>query len=163
MNKSEKAKLNEIYKTYGLKREHIHVGDDYKIINRAGISTIKYSLGIDIQFTLVHQEGATIVTMHGLGVVSKPLLIEGPNKTEDFGEVSPKNNTFRFPVAVAKKRCESRIVLELAGLHGEYMGEDEIDHQPKGNISNDATKTTDVTLKLIDEAKSDTGGRRRRR
>ena len=51
------------------------------------------------------------------------------NNTETFGEVSPRNNDFNYPIAIAQKRAESRLILELAGLtESGWMSEDEIDN-----------------------------------
>lgn len=48
-------------------------------------------------------------------------------KVITFGECTPKNNHNAYPVAMAEKRALDRAILKLAGIHGDFYSEDEMD------------------------------------
>ena len=50
---------------------------------------------------------------------------------ESFGEVSPLNNDFEYPVAVAEKRAVDRAVLKALGIHGKYYSDVEMPPAPR--------------------------------
>ncbi|HUN55897.1 MAG TPA: hypothetical protein VMU29_12135 [Smithella sp.] len=75
---------------------------------------------------------------------------------ESLGEVSPLNNTFKeFPISVAEKRAESRVVLNLLGLYSQnWRGEYEIDEQVKAEQmiqkrQENTKKQEEITLKAL--------------
>ena len=160
LSKAEKKQLNSIYADYALTRDNIFIDEKtgFKIINRSGIGLMKKMLMADIKYELVHQHMDS-ATIHGKGFAQNAptaQVIVGM-QVEDFGEASPQNNTFQYPVAVAKKRCESRIVLELAGLYGEgYRGQDETDHQPEKKLSKSGEKAVNATIEAIDKRRPQT-------
>jgi len=43
-----------------------------------------------------------------------------------FGEVSPDNNDFPYPVAVAEKRAVDRVILKALGIHGTVYSDQEL-------------------------------------
>lgn len=153
LTQAQRDRLNAICKRFRLNaREHVTVTDDFKIINRAGIGRIRDLERIEINYKLEYQF-EKYVTIHGTGRrKGVPDVDDGelPMIYEDYGETSPENCTFKFPVAVAKKRCESRIVLEMVGLYSEgFRGQDEMENQPipkKSNVQKDGGKATQATL-----------------
>ena len=144
-----RKKLNEIFKKYKLNRsQHTFESDSFTIITRVGIKTIQQKEGIQLKYHLVYQDKTTVTVL-----VSG--YFEG-KEYQTYGEASPQNNTFLFPVAVAQKRAESRIILEMVGLY-DYMGEDEIQNQPVdprklvGN-SDKGKAAADKTFELMQNA-----------
>jgi hypothetical protein len=60
-----------------------------------------------------------------------------------FGEVSPLNNDFNFPVAVAEKRAADRAILKALGIHGNVYSDEEL-----SNIQHNVNANTGVDLNL---------------
>ena len=50
-------------------------------------------------------------------------------KYYSLGEVSPQNNRFSYPVAMAEKRAVDRAVLKALGIHGEVYSDVELDNR----------------------------------
>lgn len=49
-----------------------------------------------------------------------------------IGEAAPSNNKNSYPYAMAEKRAKDRVILKLAGLHGDVYSEDEADAFQEG-------------------------------
>lgn len=64
-------------------------------------------------------------------------------KVFSFGEVSPLNNDFSFPVAVAEKRAADRAILKALGIHGNVYSDEEL-----SNIQHNVNANTGVDLNL---------------
>ena len=128
----EREQLKELYLKYKLKESDIFqlkFGAKKKhIITRSGIETIQNALQISITYQLQKLSGdQKFAVVLGTGTMTN--LENGLVQTcQSFGEVAPYNNTNNYPVAMAEKRCLSRIVIKLSGLanYGVY-GEDEAD------------------------------------
>ena len=58
-----------------------------------------------------------------------------------LGEVSPLNNDFIFPVAVAEKRAADRAILKALGIHGNIYSSEEL-----SNIKNNNNENTGIDL-----------------
>jgi|TARA_R100001530_G_scaffold17017_2_gene14815 hypothetical protein len=58
-----------------------------------------------------------------------------------LGEVSPLNNDFIFPVAVAEKRAADRAILKALGIHGNIYSSEEL-----SNIKNNINENTGTDL-----------------
>jgi len=117
--------LNELYKQYGLvKKDHIfvHPANHYTIITRAGIDKIQAEANISIDYEVMESfcsQDHTTFLIKATGTM-------GDVSLTTFGEVTPKNNINKYPVAMAEKRAMSRVVLKLAGLYAyNVFGEDE--------------------------------------
>lgn len=145
-----REELTKLIKKYSLSADDVYVHDTegFKIIKRRGYKKIQRLLNINITFELAHASGKEAV-----------VIATGGRKTEirsTFGEASPDNNSFEYPVSVAQKRAESRVIIELAGLYeGGWLGEDEIDFTIKS--SKVAKKMTKKGEKSIDSALSKMG------
>ena len=63
-------------------------------------------------------------------VVKAQASFEGKTH-ESLGEVSPLNNNFVYPVAVAEKRAVDRAILKALGLHGKYYSDVEMPPEKK--------------------------------
>ncbi len=128
MSKQSKE-LNLIFKKYKLLRDvHVFMSDDYTIISREGIQNIRDQEGIQVKYELVH-------------CASKEAVIKASGyyeaiAYETFGEASPQNSTFTFPVAIAEKRALSRLILSMIikDHHGKVMSEDEVKTQPARSV-----------------------------
>tara|TARA_Y100001970_G_scaffold231839_1_gene288353 strand:+ start:3165 stop:3659 length:495 start_codon:yes stop_codon:yes gene_type:complete len=59
--------------------------------------------------------------------VVKCTAVKDGIKVITFGECTPKNSFNSYPVAMAEKRALDRAILKLAGLHGDFHSEDEMD------------------------------------
>ena len=63
---------------------------------------------------------------------SKQVAIEvsgsaGENTAWSIGEAAPYNNKNSYPFAMAEKRAKDRVILKLAGIHGDAYSEEEGD------------------------------------
>ena len=61
--------------------------------------------------------------------VVKCTAVKDGFKVITFGECNPKNNRNSYPVAMAEKRSMDRAILKLAGMHGDFYSEDEMNVQ----------------------------------
>ncbi len=66
--------------------------------------------------------------------VVKAIATHMGDKYESFGEVSPLNNNFPYPVSIAEKRAVDRAILKALGIHGKYYSDAEM--PPKQNNQN---------------------------
>jgi len=57
-------------------------------------------------------------------------------KFYSFGEVSPQNNDFDYPVAVAEKRAVDRVILKALGIHGNVYSDQEMPNAKPNNNEN---------------------------
>lgn len=137
---TNKDQLSKVIKDYGLHAEDvfIHASKGYKIIKRRGYKRIQAQLKIDIKFALAHSNGVDSCVIIATGHTHGTPMIR-----ETLGEASPRNSTFKYPHAVAQKRAEGRLILEIAGLYEDgWMTEDEIDETVVvEKAKNKATKT----------------------
>jgi len=51
----------------------------------------------------------------------------GENTAWSIGEAAPYNNKNAYPFAMAEKRAKDRVILKLAGIHGDAYSEEEAD------------------------------------
>ena len=66
--------------------------------------------------------------------VVKAIATHMGDKYESFGEVSPLNNNFPYPVSIAEKRAVDRAILKALGIHGKYYSDAEM--PPKNRNQN---------------------------
>ncbi len=52
---------------------------------------------------------------------------------ESYGEASPKNNRNQYPLAMAQKRAEDRVILGLLSVYGDVYSEEEADDFKRQN------------------------------
>tara|TARA_R100001079_G_scaffold16833_1_gene8584 strand:+ start:13384 stop:13794 length:411 start_codon:yes stop_codon:yes gene_type:complete len=130
--------LKEIYEKYNLNKDDIFTltfGNAKKhIITRPGIEKIQAQLGIQVNFKIEKiSEDFKHVIILAHGVIMKTNN-EGklvPDKMcQSFGEVSPRNSSNPYPVAMAEKRALGRVVIKLANLFG-IFSEDEAEEFKK--------------------------------
>ena len=125
-------KLKEIYTKYNLEKDDIFVlkfgGKDKPVICRAGIEKIQAQLGIKVNYKiekLSDDHKSCIILANGSIITTDTT---GKNKisnmAQSFGEVSPENNSSKYPICMAEKRALARVVLKMANLAGFYS-EDE--------------------------------------
>tara|TARA_R100000700_G_C3157219_1_gene134164 strand:+ start:476 stop:1060 length:585 start_codon:yes stop_codon:yes gene_type:complete len=76
----------------------------------------------------------------GCAVVKAVATFNGKN-FYTLGEVSPLNNDFIFPVAVAEKRAADRAILKALGIHGNIYSSEEL-----SNIKNNNNQNTGIDL-----------------
>lgn len=127
--KSRNDEMNEIFKKYKLNNSHVFKGDGFTKLTRHAIQKIQAQEGIQITYELAYCSSSE-------AAIKASGYFEG-KKYETFGEASPSNNRFKFPVAMAQKRAQERLVLDMILLeHSDVvMGESEIDSQPIVKIS----------------------------
>jgi hypothetical protein len=53
-----------------------------------------------------------------------------------FGEVSPLNNDYMYPVSVAEKRAADRAILKALGIHGQVYSNEELPNLQTNNNEN---------------------------
>jgi hypothetical protein len=124
MSKKRKE-LNAIFRKYKLDRDvHIFQSDEFTKITRQGIQKIQNQEWIQVKLELVHCSSRE-------AVVKATGYFEAI-EYQTFGEASPQNNTFTFPVAMAQKRAQERLILDmvLKEFDEVVMGESEINSQP---------------------------------
>jgi len=76
----------------------------------------------------------------GCAVVKAVATFNGKN-FYTLGEVSPLNNDFIFPVAVAEKRAADRAILKALGIHDNIYSSEEL-----SNIKNNNNQNTGIDL-----------------
>ena len=76
----------------------------------------------------------------GCAVVKSIAKYQG-KKFITLGEVSPANNLFAYPVAVAEKRAADRAILKALGIHGNIYSSEEL-----SNIKNNNNQNTGIDL-----------------
>ena len=81
-------------------------------------------------------------------VVKAQASFEGKTH-ESLGEVSPLNNNFVYPVAVAEKRAVDRAILKALGLHGKYYSDVEMPPEKKTENQGIKLDHTDIILDRI--------------
>ncbi len=69
-------------------------------------------------------------------VVVKAIATFKNRKFFSFGEVSPLNNDFSFPVAVAEKRAADRAILKALGIHGNVYSDEELSNKKQNMNEN---------------------------
>ena len=57
-------------------------------------------------------------------------------KYYSFGEVTPQNNKFEYPISVAEKRAVDRVILKALGIHGNVYSSEEIPNEKPNNNEN---------------------------
>lgn len=139
----QRKELNAIFKKYKLDRNvHVFQSDDFTKITRQGIQNIQNQEGVQVKYELVHCSGSS-------AVVKASGYFEAI-AYETFGEAAPANNTFKFPVAMAQKRAQERLILDMVmkDFTDVVMGASEVDSQPtapsateKGDKANDLVLT----------------------
>ena len=80
------------------------------------------------------------------------------NKTKMFhslGEVSPKNNQFDYPVAVAEKRAVDRSILKALGIHGNVYSDQEMPNEKPNNNANTGINLDHGTI-ILERIKTST-------
>lgn len=109
---------------YGMRGHHFHADRrGFIIVTRAGIDYLQAKLDITVDFLPVYawsdaSEGRYVIQADGF---------MDKRRVTSYGEVSAKNNTNPYPVAMAEKRALSRVVLKLVGMYElGAMGEDEL-------------------------------------
>jgi hypothetical protein len=126
--------IDKIFKKYDLiKDKHIYYDKEKKfnIITRAGILKIKNQENITVNFSdpvLLNNIIAIKATGYYPSTVHPMMYGTSREVFESFGEASPHNNSWPYPVAIAEKRAESRVILKmvLKEFDGEVMGQDEL-------------------------------------
>ena len=149
-----RTELKEIINEFDLHADdvYVHKTKGWKIIKRRGYKAIQVKLGLDIVFDLAYTDGKDCAVVKAKGY-SKSKQVR-----ETYGEASPKNNTFAYPIAVAQKRAEGRLILEIADLYRKgWMTEDEIDENVEREkiISRQDKKSkdaVDATIKAINDS-----------
>lgn len=118
---ADQKKLTNIIRQYNLDPNWIFVKQGFRLIRKIGIDALAAHLGspVEIQLSHVSQDGKTVVV--------KASAVMQNRKYSTFGEASPDNNKFPYPVNVAEKRARSRVILSALNIHGFVYGEDEID------------------------------------
>ncbi len=69
-------------------------------------------------------------------VVVKAVAVFKGKKYITFGEVSPLNNDYIYPVAIAEKRAADRAVLKALGIHGQVYSNEELPNLKNNNNEN---------------------------
>lgn len=92
--------------------------DDHIVVKKSGVRKIREKIGV---YGISYEVKSYVVGPDGKGhavVTASGAITKGQNVIthEETGEASPENNSFPYPVAVAQKRAESRLVLRMAGV-----------------------------------------------
>jgi len=128
--KTQRDRLNELYKDNLLTKDDVFDSGHYKIITRSGIEKIQYKNNIVVTYEPIRIT-FDLVVVKATGIMGTETTLK---TIETFGEwnkthAKTKKNGDLVPfysVALAEKRALSRVVLKLMGLY-EYgfKGEDE--------------------------------------
>ena len=80
--------------------------------------------------------------------VVKAAALYNQKKFYSLGEVSPKNNQFDYPIAVAEKRAVDRVILKALGIHGNVYSSEEMPNEKSNNNENTGIKLDHVDVIL---------------
>jgi len=129
LNEEQKAELRQLAQRYELKGHHFHADRrGFIIVTRAGVEQIAAKLGILYDLEPVYEWCDAEKARYVIRCKAWMPLKDGQHaQVQSYGEVSAKNNSNAYPVAMAEKRALSRSVLKLAGMYKlNVYGEDEI-------------------------------------
>ncbi len=127
-------KTMELAKKHGLKKEDLWFmkhAKKWAITHKA-----MERIAMDEKITIVDLDLSFVDLSIGSCVVKCTAVKDGL-KVITFGEATPKNSHNAYPTAMAEKRSIDRAVLKLAGMHGDFYSEDEID-QRDSQVKNEA-------------------------
>jgi len=99
-----------------------------------------YNIETDISLVHCDLKSACAVVKAGASFQGK--------KYYSLGEVSPHNNTFPYPVAVAEKRGVDRAVLKALGIHGEVYSDVELDNKKESRNENEGVDMNQASIIL---------------
>ncbi len=147
--------VTELIKKYNLHADdvYVHQTEGFKIIKRRGYKKIQAALDINIKFSVPHA-GADFAVVVAEGEMA---TWDGKQyiRRSSIGEANANNNTFPYPVNVAQKRAEGRLILEMANLYQEgWMAEEEIDFTMKAKTikqkaADTAAQSNQATLNAL--------------
>ena len=98
----------------------IEIKKDTYTIKHLEVEKLALDFGVETTIQLVSCD-----LTKSCAVVKATSIYQG-DKFESFGEVSPLNNNFPYPVSVAEKRAVDRSVLKALGIHGKYYSDVEM-------------------------------------
>jgi hypothetical protein len=131
------AKLSESIQAfmdkYSVKPDEIWLvpgGKQYAIMHKA-LQRIARDCHIMITVNVVEQ----LCNLEQGYAVVKAFGKMGQEFCESYGEASPKNNRNQYPLAMAQKRAEDRVILGLLSVYGDVYSEEEAENfqQPRQN------------------------------
>jgi hypothetical protein len=115
------------------------------IIKHLEVEGLAQNYNIETNIDLVHCN-----LEKGIAVVKAAALYK-TKKFYSLGEVSPKNNQFDYPVAIAEKRAVDRAILKALGIHGEVYSDQEMPNEIPNNNENVGIKLdhADIIIERI--------------
>ena len=122
------------------------------IIKHKALEKISAHLGMwfDPPDVLENSTDKNIVSMCVRGYIDDG---KGKNSAWSIGEVSPKNNTNKYPYAIAEKRAIDRVILKLLGVHGDMYSEEEAEDFKTNNAKGGSVEKLDTSaLEFVTEA-----------
>ena len=122
------------------------------IIKHKALEKISAHLGMwfDPPDVLENSTDKNIVSMCVRGYIDDG---KGKNSAWSIGEVSPKNNTNKYPYAIAEKRAIDRVILKLLGVHGDMYSEEEAEDFKTNNAKVVSVEKLDASaLEFVTEA-----------
>ena len=87
----------------------------------------------------------------GCAVVKATARYQG-NKFTSLGEVSPLNNEFPYPVAVAEKRAADRAILKALNIHGDLYSQSELSPEKRNENSGVKLEYSELILERIENS-----------
>lgn len=116
--------LAALMSSHGLKKDDVWFMKNAKkwAVTHKGMEKLQ----IKLKIIIVDLEIA-FVDLSLNACVIKCTAVKNGIKVITFGECTPKNSFNSYPVAMAEKRAIDRAILKLAGLHGDFYSEDEMD------------------------------------
>jgi len=112
------------------------------IIKHLEVEGLAQHYNIETNIDLVHCN-----LEKGIAVV-KGTALHKTKKYFSFGEVTPKNNEFDYPIAVAEKRAVDRAILKALGIHGNVYSSEEMPNEKQNNNANTGIKLSHVDVVL---------------
>ena len=98
----------------------IEIKKDTYTIKHLEVEKLALDFGVETSIQLVSCD-----LTKSCAVVKATSMYQG-DKFESFGEVSPLNNNFPYPVSMAEKRAVDRSILKALGIHGKYYSDVEM-------------------------------------
>lgn len=134
--------------------------EGFVVCKKTGIAKIKQNEHLIVELTVesatpyTYSINALNQTKHAMAAVVKARVYEfglPTNFVEDVGSAYHRNCSFNYEVETAKKRAESRAVLDFVGLsqYG-WKSEDEVSGNPEP-IKRESVNVLEETLKTIEK------------
>lgn len=135
-------RIKDFMTKFGVTNDEIWLvpgGKSYAILHKA-LQRIARDRHIMITVNVVEQ----LCNLEQGYAVVKAFGKMGDEFCESYGEASPKNNRNQYPLAMAQKRAEDRVILGLLSVYGDVYSEEEAENFQQTRQNPHVTQPEDI-------------------